>query len=104
MLTKANLGHIFDMHDHINNIFTCNDPDDITNIIVSQMDSIIESIAPKTRIQCCNRYAKWYSPKVKELGEIKNKSHSRAKQSDNQEDWRIFRQDRNNYNNASKEA
>ena len=68
------------------------------------MDRIIDNIAPMHRIQCCNKYNKWYSSNIKKLGQLKDISHSKAKNSNNPEHWRLYRVNRNLYYNAIKAA
>lgn len=68
------------------------------------MNIIIESISPSKQIQCVKKHSKWYNYEVHKLTLIKNISHKKAKNTNSIEDWRIFRNDRNIYNKAIKNA
>ena len=48
------------------------------------------------------KHCKWYTPELTKLAQHKNRIHKIAKQSNTEEDWRIFRNVRNKYTNLIK--
>ena len=77
-------------------------PDKIADILIKELDTIIETIAPSRLIQCKNIYNKWYNKDIERQAKIKDKAHSKAKQTNDPDDWRDFRRQRNKYNNDIK--
>ena len=57
-----------------------------------------------TSIQCTKKHCKWYTIELTKLAECKNEIHRIVKSSNSENDWRIFRNIRNKYNNLVKET
>lgn len=74
LLKKDTLLHYFNINKKINDIFSSDDPNLIADIIISQLDTIINSIAPAKRIQCVKKHTKWYTPELEKLAELKKQS------------------------------
>lgn len=51
-----------------------------------------------------NRYNKWYNTDIETQADIKNKAYTKAKWTNDPDDWRDFRRQRNKYNNDIKSA
>ena len=70
----------------------------IADILITDLNTIIQTIAPSRLIQCKNRYNKWYNHNIERQADIKNKEHSKAKMTNDPEDWRDFRRQGTNIN------
>merc|ERR1711867_9332 len=92
------------MNNKIDTIFDLDTPDEIANILINKFTSIIQTIAPSKLVQCKNRYNKWYNNDIETQADIKNKAHDKAKKTNDPDDWRDFRRQRNKYNNDIKTA
>ena len=91
LLTKHNLNEYFSCNEYLNMIFQQTDPDIIAKILTRELTVIIESITPSKRIQCSNKYAPWIDSNFIKQAKIRDNLHTVAKNSDSEEDWRIFR-------------
>ena len=63
--------------------------------MINELSIIIECIAPSKKIQCSNSYAPWINDDFLRESKIKDNLHKIAKGTNNQEDWRKFRVQRN---------
>lgn len=93
-----------DYNDRIDTIFEYETSDKIADILITELDKIIETIAPSKLIQCKNRYNKWYNKEIEMQATIQDKAHDKAKQTNDTNDWRDFGRQRNEYNNDIKLA
>ena len=93
-----------DMNDKIDTVFDYDTPDEIADILINELNTIIQTIAPSRLIHCKNRYSKWYNKDIQTQADIKDKAHDRAKMTNDPDDWRYFRRQRNKYNNDIKTA
>ena len=71
---------------------------------MNELNLIIETIAPSKRIQCIKKHNKWYDKNIEKLAIIRDKAHNNAKSNNTEENWRVFRLARNNYNKGVKSA
>ena len=92
------------MNDNIDTVFDYDTPDEIADILITELNNIIQTIAPSRLVQCKNRYNKWYNKDIETQADIKNKAHDKAKMTNDPDDWRDFRRQRNKYNNDIKTA
>lgn len=79
---------------------TLNDPNLIAKGIIDALNITIDSISPSKLVECIKKHTKWYDKNLEELAKIKNEAHSKAKNSNDPEKWRVFRNIRNKYNNT----
>ena len=86
----------------IDTVFDYGTQDQIADILINELNTIIQTIAPSKLIQCKNRYNKWYNHDIEIQADIKNKAHDKAKRTNDPDDWRDFRRQRNKYNNVIK--
>ena len=92
------------MNDKIDTVFDYHTPNDIADILITKLNTIIQTIAPSKLIQCKNRYNKWYNSDIETQADIKDKAHKKAKMTNDPDDWRYFRRQRNKYKNDIKTA
>lgn len=92
------------MNDKIDTVYDYDTPDEIAEIPINELNTIIQTVAPSKLRQCMNRYNKWYNKDKETQADIKNKAHYKAKKTNDPEDWRDFRRQRNKYNNDIKTA
>ena len=59
-LTKGNLEYCFDNNENINSVFHSDDPNVISNILVSELQLIQNAIAPPKRVQVSTKLAPWF--------------------------------------------
>ena len=62
---------------------------------MNELSIIIECIAPSKKIQCNNSYVPWLNEEFQRESKIKDNLHRIAKGTNNEEDWRNFRAQRN---------
>ena len=70
--------------------------------MICETNKMVDNLALGKRVQCTKSYAKWYNKKVENWGKIKDFAHSKAKMTNSNDDWRIFREARNRYTNVIK--
>ena len=70
--------------------------------MIRELTVIIESIVPSKRVQCTIKYAPWIDKNFVEQAKIRDNLHMIGKISNKEEDWRIFRVQRNLVNNLNK--
>ena len=59
-------------------------------------------MAPSRKVQCSKNYAPWINKEFIRESKLKDQLHKIAKDSNNADDWRIFRAQRNLVNNLNK--
>ena len=82
--------------------FSETDPNVIAETLLNELSIIIECIAPSKKIQCTKSYAPWINGDFLRESKLKDKLHKIAKGSNNEEDWRKFRAQRNLVNKMNK--
>ena len=70
--------------------------------MICETNKMVDELSPEKRVQCTKRYAKWYNKNVENWGKVKDFAHNKAKMTNLNEDWRIFREARNKYTNVIK--
>ena len=56
---------------------------------------ILDTVAPMSRVQICTHYNKWISMETKSEMKIRDILRDKARQTDSEADWSLFRQKRN---------
>ena len=82
--------------------FNTYDTDFIVETLINEISIIIESIAPSKRIQCSSNYVPWLNQEFSYASKLRDRIHVIARNSNNIEDWRIYRKQRNKVNNVNK--
>ena len=72
---------------NINTIFNYTEPNIIANILLFELDVIINSIAPKHRIQVRKNYSPYVNKKLKIEHNLKNQLYSQAIETNDQENF-----------------
>ena len=101
LLTKHTLNEYFSHNDTLNTIFNYTDPEIVANILIKEITLIINCIAPPKKIQFTNNYAPWIDQEFINQSKIKDNLHTKAKLTNSETDWRIFRFQRNHVNNLN---
>ena len=91
LLNTDILTYYCDMNDKIDTVFDFDTPNDIADILINEIDSIIQTIAPSKLVQCRNRNNKWYNKDIETQADVKNETHDKAKLTNDPDDWRDFR-------------
>ena len=87
LLTTHTLTNYIDNNNRLNEIFNLEDPDQIANILLSELNIIINCIAPAKKIQCKSKYAPWIDDDYITQAKLRDDLHSKAKYIDSQEEW-----------------
>ena len=96
-------GHTAYYHSYdLQEIFSETDPNIIAETLINELSLIIECIAPSKKVQCSKNYAPWINQEFIRESKIKDELHRIAKVSNNGDDWRKFRAQRNLVNNLNK--
>ena len=96
------MNQYFSHNEFLQGIFSETDPNIIAEKLLNELSIIIECIAPSKKIQCSNSYAPWINDEFLRESKIKDNLHKIAKGTNNQEDWRKFRAQRNLVNKMNK--
>ena len=72
--------------------------DHIAQSMVYEVSQIIERISPSKLIQCSKKYAPWLNENYFQQTTLRDKLHKIAVDSDNPNDWRQYRRQRNFFN------
>ena len=102
LLTRQSLNDYFSCNPYLQEIFSETDPNKIAETLLNELSIIIECIAPSRKVQCSKKYAPWINQNFIRESKIKDELHRIAKGSNNMEDWRNFRAQRNLVNNLNK--
>ena len=86
LLNTDILTYCCDKNDRIDTVFYYDTPDKIADILINELNTIIQTIAPSRLIQCKNRYNKWYNKDIETQADIKNKAHDKAKLTNDPDD------------------
>ena len=79
----------------LNSIFRYDNPEIITNIIQIELNAIIDSIAPAKIVQYKKDFCPYYDSNIVNKLKLSNVMLTAAINSHNQNDWRAFKNDRN---------
>ena len=63
-----------DMNEKIDTVFDYDTPNDIADILINKINTIIETIAPSKLVQCNNKYNKWYNHDIETQADRKKQS------------------------------
>ena len=80
------LTYYCDMDDKIDTVFDYDTLDEIADILINELNTIFQTVAPSKLIQCNNRYNKWYNHDIETQADIKNKAHDKAKLTNDPDD------------------
>ena len=80
-------------------LYSCEDPEQAVNIFTTKLNMILDQVAPIKRIQVRNKYAPWLSNATKALITDRDLAQKKAAESNNEDDWKLFRKLRNQINN-----
>ena len=72
MLTSHALKNYIDHNQNLNSIFNYEDPEIIANILITELNLIINCIAPKRRVQLTKRFAPYINKSLKDEITVKN--------------------------------
>ena len=93
-LTKSALELAIDNSECLNSIFNYDDPDIIAEILQTELNLIIEVIAPHKVIQCKKDYIPYLNDDLKQQIKENNDILSQAINTNNSDSWRHFRNKR----------
>jgi hypothetical protein len=80
---------------NIAEVLECNDTDTATELLVSKLTGILDTLAPIITIQVRSNYVPGLSDETKLLQKERNLAQEKAAQTDDPDDWRYFRSLRN---------
>ena len=84
-------------------IFSCSDVNVAAETLTNKLTGVLDKMAPIKKIQTRTKYAPWLSKETKLLKDKREAAQEQAAQTDNQEDWRVFRGLRNQVTAKSRE-
>ena len=102
-LTPENLKSKIDANEKLKNIDSLQSSEEVWLTIFNELNAIINELAPRTRVQIKKRHKKYFNKAIK--AEMKNVDRQLciAIQTNNNEEWRLFRHMRNSlYKNIEK--
>merc|ERR1712240_335583 len=94
LLTEHNLNQYLNHNDIIQTAYNFTDPDLIAEIIMQEFNNIIEIIAPRTKRQVKKNYTPYINKETREAKKKLNEMHNKAKQTQQDEDWREYKNQR----------
>ena len=98
LLNKYVLNEYVNNCDCLNSVFNYTDPNIIATIITEELSNIVEIISPQKIIQVKNNNAPWANNIFKEEQKVKDSLYRIALQSKNENDWRVYKNQRNKVN------
>ena len=84
-------------------IFSCSDVNVAAETLTNKLTGVLDKMAPIKKIQTRTKYAPWLSKETKLLKDKREAAQEQAAQTDNQEDWRVYRGLRNQVTAKSRE-
>ena len=63
---------------------------------------MVESIAPSKHVQCSSNYVPWMTAEQRSEAHLRDNYHKTATKTNSEDDWRLFRLQRNKVNNINK--
>ena len=103
-LTKFNINDYINRSDILNEIFTSNDPDFISECLQIELNSIYNVLAPATYHQFKQNYIPYYTPKIIDDIRYCNNLLTKAIQTHDSENWRNYRTNRSILNKNIKKV
>ena len=104
LLTTHTLKSYIENNQNLNSIFNYEDPEIITNILTSELNLIINCIAPKKRIQLTKKFAPYINKQLKAEITIKNSQYKKYIKTKDKNDLLEFRNKRREVNHKIKQA
>merc|ERR1712243_133998 len=94
LLTEHNLNQYLNHNQIIQTAYNYTDPDLIATIIMQEFNNIIEIIAPRTKRQIKKNYTPYLNKETREAKKKLNEIHNKAKQTQQDDDWREYKNQR----------
>merc|ERR1711954_230420 len=91
---EHNLNAYLDNNDIIQTAYNYTDPELIAEIIMREFNNIIEIIAPRTKRQTKKNYTPYLNKETREAKKKLNEIHNKAKQTQQDDDWREYKNQR----------
>ena len=80
---------------NLEEVLGCTDVDKATEMLTKKLTLILDELAPIKTFQTRTQYAPWLTDETKLLKGLREEAQDRAAQTDDPDDWRIFRSIRN---------
>ena len=103
-LTNNKIQNAIDQSDLMNSIFNYTDPNIVANIIQLELNAIIDTILLPKIIQYNKKYVPYFNESIRNKIKTRDKLLSTAIETKDNEDWRSFRNQRNNLEKEIKET
>ena len=84
-------------------MLTLDDPDYAADTLVTELTNICNSISPYKLIQCNKKYIPWIDKNYLQQTIFRDNLHKTAIITDDQDNWRLYRQQRNKCNRLNKD-
>merc|ERR1712240_36348 len=94
LLTEHNLNAYLNNNDIIQTAYNYTNPELIAEIIMREFNNIIEIIAPRTKRQVKKNYTPYLNKETREAKKKLNEMHNKAKQTQQDDDWREYKNQR----------
>merc|ERR1712240_116321 len=94
MGTEHNLNQYLNHNQIIQTAYNYTDPDLIATIIMQEFNNIIDIIAPRTKRQIKKNYTPYLNKDTREAKKQLNEIHNKAKQTQHDDDWREYKNQR----------
>ena len=76
-------------------LYMCEDADQAAQLLTNKLTDILDTMAPVRTIQVRSKYVPWLSDSTKEVLKERNNAQATAAQSQNLDDWRLYKSLRN---------
>ena len=83
-------------------VYLCEDVDQAVHLLTVKLNKVLDEMAPVRVFQVRTHYAPWMSQSTKEQIVERDLAQKKAAETKSEDDWRIFKQLRNNINNTLK--
>ena len=80
---------------NLDEILNCSDANQAAELLVNKMNIVLDIMAPIRTVQTCSNYVPWLSDDTKKVQKERTLAQELASQTDDPEDWRMFRSLRN---------
>ena len=84
-------------------VYLCEDVDRAVNLVAGKLNRILDIMAPVKIIQVRTHYAPWMSLETKERIKKRNRAQRKAAETQNSEDWEIYKKLRNSITSTLKQ-
>lgn len=95
LLTPANMEHYIDTSAPLCDLFTQEDPNTVTNTLMTELNRMIDTLAPAHRVQLNKKHSPFIDTESLALINTRKEHYARARQTDTPEDWRQYRHTNN---------